>query len=68
MNDLVRNMVRIVGAPLHEAVRMASLTPAKAIGIDHTTGAIAQDLKADLLVLDENLEVKLAFINGQRRL
>jgi len=68
MNELVRNMVRLVGAPLHEAVRMASLTPAKAIGIDHTTGSIATDLKADLLVLDENLEVKLAFINGQRRL
>lgn len=68
MNDLVRNMTRIVGAPLHESVRMASLNPARAIGIDHTTGSIAPNMKADLLVLDENLDVKLAFISGRRRI
>ena len=32
MIDLVRRMVEEVGAPLHEAVRMATETPARAMG------------------------------------
>ncbi len=39
------------GIPLHEAVNMASLNPAKAVGISHHTGSIEIGKDADLLIV-----------------
>jgi len=66
MHQLVRNMVEKVGVPLQEAVRMASLNPARALGLDHVLGAIETGLKADLVLLDDNLETEMTFLEGQR--
>jgi N-acetylglucosamine-6-phosphate deacetylase len=45
---------------------MASLNPAKALGLDHVLGAIEPGLKADLVLLDDNLEPEMTFLEGQR--
>lgn len=37
--------------PLHEAVNMASLNPAKAVGISHHTGSVETGKDADLLIV-----------------
>ena len=66
MNELVRNMVEKVDVPLQEAVRMASLNPAKALGLDHVLGALETGLKGDLVLLDDNLEPEMTFLEGQR--
>lgn len=63
MNRLVRNMCA-AGVPLHEAVRMASENPAKRIGA-HQKGRIAVGLDADLVVFDDDIEVKLVMSNGR---
>jgi alpha-D-ribose 1-methylphosphonate 5-triphosphate diphosphatase len=35
-----------------EAVRLATLNPAKAVKIDHTTGSIEKNKNADLIIVD----------------
>jgi N-acetylglucosamine-6-phosphate deacetylase len=50
---------RAVGAgiAIPDASRMASATPARALGIDHRVGSLLQGWRADLVVLDDNLRV-----------
>ena len=66
MNDLVRIMVEKVDVPLLEAIQMASFNPAKALGLDETIGSLAVGLEADLTVLDDQLNVTMTFVAGQR--
>ncbi len=56
MIDLVRLMVKRVRVPVHEAIRMATETPARAMGWK-TKGALAAGMDADLVVLTPRLEV-----------
>jgi len=65
MIRLVRNMVEIVGAPLHEAVRMATLNPARALGIEARKGCITEGSDADLVVLSESLGVMRTYVGGR---
>lgn len=65
MIDLVRNMVRLVGAPLVEAVRMATLNPARALGIESRKGVLAAGADADLVVFDDEFRVTRAFVGGR---
>jgi alpha-D-ribose 1-methylphosphonate 5-triphosphate diphosphatase len=56
------------GMPLHEAVKLATLHPAEAVGIDHETGSIEAGKRADLLVvrLEDNIPmVTHAIVNGK---
>lgn len=55
-----------MGVPLEEISVMASLNPAKALGIDNDTGSIELNKKADLIVCDKELNVKAVFVNGRR--
>ncbi|CAN5692840.1 N-acetylglucosamine-6-phosphate deacetylase [soil metagenome] len=63
MIDLVRVMVRNVGVPLAEAVAMASLNPARALGAARK-GRIEAGTDADLVVLSPELEVLRTFVDG----
>lgn len=54
------------GLPLHEVVRMASLTPAAIVGADDRLGSIEEGKEADLLICDEELNVEGVFIGGRR--
>lgn len=65
MDHAVRTFRRLTGVPLVEVVRMASLTPARIAGHDHETGSITVGKRADLLMLDEQLNVRRVFIDGQ---
>lgn len=66
MIDAVRTFHRLTGVPLVEAVRMASLTPARIAGCDADTGSLAVGKRADLLVLDRELQVKQVYVDGNR--
>ncbi len=56
MIDLVRQMVEQVGTPVHEAIRMATETPARAMGW-RSKGVLAEGMDADLVLLTPKLEV-----------
>ena len=62
--DGLRNVVRW-GYTLEEAVTMASLTPAKSLGVDNHKGSIAPGKDADLVILDADLKPKAVMIEGQ---
>jgi N-acetylglucosamine-6-phosphate deacetylase len=64
MDHMLRTFVELTGRPLWEAVRMASLTPAKIAGRAHETGSIEPGKWADLLILDSDLAVRRVFVGG----
>ena len=66
MDHAVRTMHRLAEIPLHEAVRMASLTPARILGVEREVGSLEPGKKADLVVLDAGLEVKGVWVGGVR--
>lgn len=53
-------------AYLFEAIQMASLVPAKSVGIDDVCGKLKVGYAADFIVLDENLGLKATFLDGKR--
>jgi N-acetylglucosamine-6-phosphate deacetylase len=63
MVDLVRTMVTKVGMPLHEAVAMATDTPAFVIGLT-SKGQFKIGGDADLVVISPELEVLRTFVAG----
>lgn len=65
MIEAVQNSVEHVGIALDEAVRMATLYPARAIGVDDKFGAIKAGYVANLAVFDRNFDVKATIVNGE---
>ena len=63
---LVRNLYKKLGLPLCDCVKMASLTPARVIGIDDHTGKIAAGCDADLLLFDDDVRISAVFVSGKR--
>lgn len=53
----VKNMVEYTGCSLIDAVQMATLNPAQALGIAQRKGSIAVGKDADLVILDSDLYV-----------
>ncbi|WP_222705781.1 N-acetylglucosamine-6-phosphate deacetylase [Salidesulfovibrio onnuriiensis] len=66
MDVAVKNCVNHVGIELEEALRMASLYPAMAVGLDHELGRIEPGYFADMVALDDDLNVVSVFKRGQR--
>ncbi len=65
MDHMVRTFVHMTGRPLWEAVRMATLTPARITGWDREIGSLEPGKRADVLVLDDSLHVQRVFVDGQ---
>ncbi|MEH0742941.1 N-acetylglucosamine-6-phosphate deacetylase [Vibrio cholerae] len=65
MIEAVQNTVEHVGIALDEALRMATLYPAKAIGVDNKLGRIKKGLVANLTVFDRDFNVQATVVNGQ---
>ncbi|WP_136656562.1 N-acetylglucosamine-6-phosphate deacetylase [Nitratireductor sp. XY-223] len=62
----VRVLVGQVGLDLSEALRMASLYPARAMGIDASHGRIGEDTRADFVHLSDALAVERVWIGGSQ--
>lgn len=65
MAGAVRNAVKLLDVDLTEASRMASGNPADFLRMGHERGRIAPGLMADLVLLDDDLEVIDTWIGGQ---
>jgi len=61
----VKNMIELAGASLEDASRMASLNPAKLLGLDYRKGSIAVGKDADLVALDDDFNVRLTVVEGR---
>jgi N-acetylglucosamine-6-phosphate deacetylase len=62
---MVRHMVKGAAVDVATAVRMASLTPAKVLGLDADLGSIAVGKRGDFLLLDDDLRVGRVFVEGK---
>lgn len=65
MDHMVRTFARLTGRPLWEVIRMASLTPARIAGQEHDFGSLERGKRADMLLLDRDLQVQRVFVDGQ---
>jgi N-acetylglucosamine-6-phosphate deacetylase len=65
LNQMVGIVIEQVGVPLVEAVRMASLTPARVIGVDARKGSLAPGKDADLVVFDNDFSPWLVIVGGR---
>ncbi len=65
MIDAVKNIVEHVGIALDEALRMATLYPARAIGVDKKLGSIEKDKVANLIVFDHDFIIRKTIVNGR---
>lgn len=66
MASAVRNAVSMLGLGLADAVGMASANPAAFLGLDGELGRIAAGYRANLVLLDEDLNVVETWIDGSR--
>lgn len=64
MIEGVANLVEHVGVALDEALRMATLYPARAIGVDKQLGSIAPGMVANLTAFTHDYKVIKTIVNG----
>ncbi|MGO4572148.1 N-acetylglucosamine-6-phosphate deacetylase [Microvirga sp. 2TAF3] len=65
MASAVRNSVQRLGLSLPDVLRMASLAPASFLRLDHELGRIAPGYRASLVLLDDGLNVRQTWIDGE---
>lgn len=64
MDEAVRNMMRFCGATAATALRMASTTPARAIGLGAELGVIRPGVRAGLTLLDKDFHATGVISDG----
>lgn len=62
---LLRNMVNMAGVSLEDAVRMASKTPARIMGLEHRKGVLVIGKDADVVVFDQDINIQHTIVNGK---
>ena len=61
----VRTMNQEVGVSLIDSVKMASLNPARAMGFTNRLGSISPNKAANLIVIDEDVNVDMTMVRGR---
>ncbi len=65
LNEMLPILTGKVGIPLPEAVRMASLTPARIIGLDDHKGSLQVGKDADIAIFEDNFTAWRTLIGGK---
>ncbi len=60
----LKNLVNFTGERVEQVLPLLTLNPARLIGMDHRKGSIAPGKDADLVVLDEELNVTATYVAG----
>lgn len=63
----VKNMYEWGIVSKTDALRMASQSPARSVGIDDVCGILAPGRDADFIVVDDHLELQATYLNGECR-
>jgi N-acetylglucosamine-6-phosphate deacetylase len=64
MASAVRNAVKLAQVPVEDALRAASLTPARFLGLDSERGALVSGARADIVALTQELRVVATWVDG----
>jgi N-acetylglucosamine-6-phosphate deacetylase len=65
LNQMVPVLTEVVGVPLPAAIRMVTLTPARAIGWQERKGSLAAGKDADIAIFEDDFRVWRTMIGGQ---
>ena len=63
--SLVRNMVELAGVPLPAAVKMATVTPARILGLNDRLGSLDPGKEADITILGADFTIKATIVAGR---
>jgi len=66
LDKCVRNFVQFTGCSLGEAIKCATLNPAKCLGIENKKGSLRPGADADLVVLDRHGDVLSTWVKGKK--
>lgn len=64
MNLAVKNVMKFLNLPLEEVVKYATINPAYNLGVDDVIGSIKEGKLANLVVVDNDLNVYMTIRNG----
>ena len=64
--DCMRTVVKEMGIPLETAVACATMNPAKSLGVYEEYGSITEGKKANIVLLDKDLELQAVIKDGVR--
>jgi N-acetylglucosamine-6-phosphate deacetylase len=65
MSSALQNVMRFTDCSLADALLMAATNPARQLGLAKRKGCIAEGMDADLVVLDDKLQVVLTICGGR---
>ena len=60
----LKNVINF-GIPVKQAIKSATINPARSIRVDNETGSIKEGKNADLLVVDKDMNIKLVVVKGE---
>lgn len=65
MDQALRNAVLFLGLELSQAIRLVSSNPAGVLGLNSRKGYLLPGYDADIVILDQNLQVQQTWISGK---
>jgi len=65
MDSAVKNMMELVGISLRDAVKMATVNPARRIGVYNRKGSLEVGKDADITIVDDRLNVHMTMVMGR---
>ncbi|MFW5760671.1 MAG: amidohydrolase family protein, partial [Cyclobacteriaceae bacterium] len=65
LGKISANFIKFTGAGFREAIDCVSINPARILGIDKYKGSIEAGKDADIVIIDENFNVKYTIISGR---
>ena len=66
LDAAVRNFSKYTGLPLWRVANLASLNPARSIGVDDRKGALEIGKDADIVIADGDFNVRETYVRGRR--
>jgi N-acetylglucosamine-6-phosphate deacetylase len=63
--QLLKTMVELAEVPLSEAVKMATITPARILNVDDSLGSLDPGKYADITVLRDDFTVVYTIVGGK---
>ena len=65
LNQAIKNLWENTDLSLQQVIATVTINPAKLIGLDHEIGSLELGRKADIVIFDENIDIKATIIDGE---
>lgn len=66
LDKAVRNVKNNLNIPLNEIIKLLTINPAKICKVSSTKGIIKEGYDADIILFDEDINIKHTFVNGNK--